>query len=355
MERFFRSLRLKSFFNTPRPLEFTYCNTGLGHSQLSLKKLGLRNKSTFVPPPGDNAVETYIKMVKKDIDLVKKNNIDTIPANVRYNMSRNEQQELRTLMNEPDIIFKPADKGGALVVMDRDQYIQEILNQLSNEEVYKKVSKDPLPEIQKRIAQIIDQGVEDGIIEKDTKKFLIKEHPMTPVLYTLPKIHKDPAHPPGRPIVAGTDSVFSPLATYLDRVLQPLVVNTRSYLKDNMQLLNQLQNITLPNTGVLLVSLDVGSLYTSISHEMGIQAASDSLLNTDHSGSEQSFLIDLLKIVLYENYFLFGDTYYMQRRAQPWGVMWRQLMPICTWQALRNSMYIQTFCFLHTVFSIVAT
>lgn len=38
----------------------------------------------------------------------------------------------------------------------------------------------------------------------------------TPVIYFLPKIHKDINNPPGRPIVNGVDSLSSRLGQYLD-------------------------------------------------------------------------------------------------------------------------------------------
>lgn len=67
--------------------------------------------------------------------------------------------------------------------------------------------------------------------------------PQVPVMYYLPKVHKDPLKPPGRPIISGIGSITSRAGRYIDNYLQPLVVNTPSYLKDTTQVINILDEI----------------------------------------------------------------------------------------------------------------
>ena len=46
----------------------------------------------------------------------------------RSNLSRDEVSSLRELKNNTNIIIKPADKGGATVIMDREAYIDEAID-----------------------------------------------------------------------------------------------------------------------------------------------------------------------------------------------------------------------------------
>ncbi|CAJ0964656.1 unnamed protein product [Ranitomeya imitator] len=79
--------------------------------------------------------------------------------------------------------------------------------------------------------------------------------------------------PPGRPIVASTDSILSPLSILLEKILTPLIKNTPSFLLDTGSLvftivkfgvrlfegsfLQLIQNLgTLPE-GTLLVTFGV--------------------------------------------------------------------------------------------------
>ncbi|CAJ0955439.1 unnamed protein product [Ranitomeya imitator] len=62
----------------------------------------------------------------------------------------------------------------------------------------------------------------------------------------------------------------------------------------------------------LLATLDVKSLYTSIKHELGLEAVSNLLQTSDLSPQAQHLILDLLSTVLRENYFLLGDQFYLQ-------------------------------------------
>lgn len=100
----------------------------------------------------------------------------------------------------------------------------------------------------KKILTLLDLALETNTIDSKTHKFLKIEHPIIPVFYFLPKMHKNLQNPPGRHIVASTDSVFSPLAKHLEKVLTPLVKQTRSFLRDTGKFLDILQTMgPIPN------------------------------------------------------------------------------------------------------------
>lgn len=97
-------------------------------------------------------------------------------------------------------------------------------------------------------------------------EFLEVDHPIIPIFYYLPKVHKNLHNPPGRRM----ESIFSPLAKHLEKILTPLVKETLSYLRDTDHFLEILHTITSIPENSLLVTLDVNSLCTSIQHDLGI-------------------------------------------------------------------------------------
>ena len=73
---------------------------------------------------------------KVEQDLFK-----TIETPTRYsNLSSDEWNAIRSVADDRSIVIKKADKGSAVVVWDRVDYIQEAQKQLKDENVYKKVN-----------------------------------------------------------------------------------------------------------------------------------------------------------------------------------------------------------------------
>ena len=51
----------------------------------------------------------------------------------KKNLTKEEYQSIKSLRNHPDIIIKPADKGSAIVIQDKEYYVKEGERQLHND------------------------------------------------------------------------------------------------------------------------------------------------------------------------------------------------------------------------------
>ncbi|CAJ0948100.1 unnamed protein product [Ranitomeya imitator] len=259
--------------------------------------------------------QTFISAVNRDIEMLKNN----CQKNFKHpNMTADEIEALQLLAKDDEIIIKKADKGGAVVVLDKNEYIEEIKGQLADPGVYERLSHDPKFDIAKAIKLILNEALDLKVIDQDTYDFLNIKFPITPVLYTLPKIHKSLIHPPGRPIVSGCGSILSNIGILLDKILNPLACQMKSYVRDTSDFLDKINTIQLAGQ-VLLASFDVTSLYTSIDHDRGLNAIDKKLSTTQYSVEARKFILQLLKLVLTNNYFLFGDDFYLQRRGVAMG------------------------------------
>ena len=117
---------------------------------------------------------------------------------------------MRDLHGNTDIIIKPVDKGGSIVIINITDYIQEAQRQLLNPEYYKTLTTDPTVTYNKYIHHIIDQAWRLGIINDTTKENLQTKNPRISTFYILPKIHK-PGNP-GRPIINSIGSITKNLS-----------------------------------------------------------------------------------------------------------------------------------------------
>ncbi|CAJ0931098.1 unnamed protein product [Ranitomeya imitator] len=320
LQHFFRNLRLKTHFGLLQDPPHSRIPTSVGDPipVLSIVNLGLRNTSSFNPPHNYHATEAYIELIQKDIDhIFEQHQTGNLPT--YNNISPVEKQALDSLRKNKSITIKPADKGGAIVVQNTTDYISEIYRQLSDGTTYKQISSDPTSTIKTWISAILHKYQSLKIIDSKTAIFLTNPHPVTPVIYTLPKIHKSLTNPPGRPIVASTDSILAPISIYLEKILTPLTRTMRSLILDTGHFLQTLRQFSPTPTGSTLVTFDVCSLYTSIKHDLGLKAVADLLQQCNFTDDSRQFCLELLSLILQNNFFLFGDQYYLQTQGTTMG------------------------------------
>lgn len=109
--------------------------------------------------------------------------------------------------------------------------MEEAYNILSDKKYYTLLPNNPLPEHLISYTDLISFAHQEGILNKKEKDFLLTKNPVMPLFYFLPKVHKNPIKPPGRPIIAGIDSLTSGLSHYIDLHLQKYVITIPSYLR----------------------------------------------------------------------------------------------------------------------------
>lgn len=304
--KFCRTLRLKIFF---------------AEKEINKKEttvpIKLRNKSKFDPNIINSTLETFELIVKEEVTQQWERITESNKR--KRNLTKKETMALKTLKEEKTTILKKADKGGATVLMNLDDYMEEAYNQLQDQKVYRKLTKDPTTEIKREIDIFLQEAYEEDLITEELLKVLVNNEPRTPILYLVPKVHKRLQKPPGRPIVSGIGSIFQPLAIYVDSFLQNIVKELPHCLKDTTDFLNRLDTVKT-DQATWLCTYDIKSLYTSIPTQEGMEATREKLKNDPKlSNRDISFLMTLLDFVLTRNYFRFGSEYYLQLQGTSMG------------------------------------
>ena len=133
--------------------------------------------------------------------------------------------------------------------------------------------------------------------------------PHIPIFYTLTKMHKPT--PVGRPIISGCDGPAERLFSFVDKLLQPIAQQQKSYLKGTTHFINFLEK-TKVSENTILVSVDVMSLYTNIPQEEGINIKNEPPIPTQ-------LLQRALKLILAENSFQFNGKNYVQIHGTAMG------------------------------------
>ena len=320
-----------SFCPTPRPIHPCHIlrDTFLFNRRVKLKYHFARNttnvqetptnpdyfkafkpSSGWTPPPGkDLFLDAFTGNIINRISQLKL----TTP---QKNLTLDEINAFTDLKNDPNIVIKPADKGGATVVLNRQDYINEALRQLSNTNHYELSSQQEFEKSAVEIKNFLSNYVKNGHLPPYTHLHLTYKFPRLPQLYLLPKIHK--RDNPGRPIISAVGCPTEKISAFVDSIFKPLVYQLPSYIRDTTDFINKIQHVNVPENHNL-VTIDVSSLYTNIPHTEGILACRAALLNRDRDDPHTWFLLTLLRHVLTLNYFAFNGVIYHQTSGTAMG------------------------------------
>ena len=275
-------------------------NKGFGH-------IKFKEPSKWKPPPV-TSLEVFIR--QNEMDLLTHG----IPPTKYHNLTYGEKNAIKSLSNNKSIVIKPADKGGAVVVQNVLDYINEGHRQLSDPKFYIETEEDLTHTHTLDINAFLDTMWESDEIDDKCHDYLRVSKERTSLFYMLPKIHKKSTNPPGRPIVSGNGCPTERISQFVDLFLQPTVKLLPSYVRDTTHFLKKLQSLGPIPPGSFLVTMDVASLYTNIPNTEGIEAAKIALLRAGQYGRKPSInnLCTLLQKVLTMNNFNFAGRHYLQ-------------------------------------------
>ena len=294
-EKFLRRVKLKAHFHDkeqpsdePQRDEFE-----------SLKP----KKSNWTPPDGQfTSVDLFVKKCRVDIQKLNFN------KSLKFsNLSKEEWTAHQNLKTRDDIVIKPADKGGAVVVWRTDLYKQEAFRQLADTKFYAKVNKDLTQANQKIVKDTVNKLILQQKLPSTARNLFVTT-PKTSTFYLKPKIHKP--NNPGRPIISACSCPTELISSFLDKKMAPFVKSLPTYIKDTNHALNILKQFSFPGNNKFLFTMDITSLYTVIPNNEGLLALKYFFDQRTVKEPSTDTMLRLAELVLTLNCFTFsGETF----------------------------------------------
>jgi hypothetical protein len=320
--RLIRSIHLKYFFQTKK-------------DDKKIKRFV--EKSTWEPPlkllPPE-CLATTKKLNKNFNEFVKKQerlpNSNVIRLREPENMSKTETTALKNLSKLNNIIIKPADKGGATVIMDLENYLLEAQRQLSDRNYYQQLTGPTYLNNIIKIHEILESLQSGGYISAKQLDYLSGPKECDPrTFYLLPKIHKPPETwtvphkmPQGRPIVSDVNSESYRVSEYIDYFLNPLASRHKAFIKNTYDFVERVRDQPT-DTMDWLVTGDVTSLYTNMNIDRTIRIVKETLskapLDPERPDKE---ILELLELTMRNNDFQFNGQFFLQICGTAMGKMY---------------------------------
>ena len=156
----------------------------------------LSHKSYYASLPSDDrAVNDIVNSMESELDQLLQASQPKKPK--AQNLTPEEKAGLVWINERVDsdsLAVVEADKGGSILLVDPQMLRRKTLEKLENPILYKKLQKDPVPDLQKSLFNIWVRGKEQGLISAEEAKYVmgVSDNPST----------SNPSQPTNRPSTA---------------------------------------------------------------------------------------------------------------------------------------------------------
>ena len=172
-------------------------------------------------------------------------------------------QVLKTLGSDKNLIVLKPDKGNGVVLLNRKDYQEKMMNILNDQSKFQRIDGDWLKIITKnedKINRLLSKMKNNSDITENEYNAMYATGTVPGTLYGLPKVHK--ANNPLRPILSAIGTTGYNLAKFLLPFLAPLTVNSYT-VKDSFSFVEEITTIQ-NSEEYIMASFDVTSLFTNI-------------------------------------------------------------------------------------------
>ena len=257
--RLIRNLKIKDYFSNR-------CN-----KDFDPKRKTFVSPSAWSPPDhhvGQDTLGTIQEIVTSTELIFSKSKIHKnrfLMINNRHcNLTNSEKIALENIRKNNSIIIKPANKGGATVILNKNSYLNEAYRQLNNDNYYLKLNGPIFHHNVTKINNILKDMAKDDFINPKQLKFLqAKDSDRPRIFYLLPKIHKPREKwpqadmPEGRPIVSDCNSESYRISQFIDSHIRPISISPLSirhfaYIKDTYDFISKIRGRTIPHNALVV-------------------------------------------------------------------------------------------------------
>ena len=258
--------------------------------------------------------------IEHELELLKSHltNANSLP--MKHNLNYTERMALKNITRNKELTIKKADKGGKIVIMDTETYIEEGLTHLQDTRTYIEEDRNYTKDTTIAVNRLLKEMKDTKHITKHLYLKLRKNPDTTKTqhIYFLRKIHKSPHEI--RPIVSACNGPTENISAWIDYTLKQLLDTIPSLVTDTIDLVNRVEDLKVPKDA-LLVSIDVKSLYPSIPQNECIRRAIHRY-NKHTPPLEripETFLKRAITHILNDNTFTFNDRHFRQIKGLAMG------------------------------------
>lgn len=310
LSRFERDINLRIFFSGDE-------------NDTSYDPKALRGKSSWRAPIPPREIDNRICRFQKGIEEI------FTRRKTMSNLSSLQRQLLQDLKKNENIVILSADKGLGPVGVTMKRYVEWGLKHLTDSSTYTMIAEDAANAESENLYHTIFKWTCDNrkALSSDELKYIrenVEKARKDPYgyFYLLAKLHKTPIST--RPVCSDCASLPHSVGKWVDRQLQPIVKQQKTYFQNSFELKRLLNNMELLPPNACLFTYDAISMYTNIDTHQCLQRI-EHFLNEATTSDKYPHLFptaltEALHIVMNNNRMRFGDLYVHQHKGIAMGM-----------------------------------
>ena len=271
-----------------------------------------------LPPPIIKRFEDFAQQIRAHFKKKRRHNNNLLPT---------QKLSLKTLKSRPDLLIVNSDKKCGPVLIETSTYINRAYDDHLATATYKELTAESaaahMRQVQNTVSKWRIHHKNKEAFNKQEDHYLSinlnpkKEHKL-PVFYLTIKRHKTPWST--RPIVSCSGSLLYYLGVWVDLHLAVIAKKQPSYLGSSHDLKQILDTTDLPPNASLFIA-DAESMYTSIRTDMALIEIAQFVHQREHlfKDTPTDAMLEALSIIMKNNVFQFGDTYWHQLTGTAMG------------------------------------
>ena len=251
--------------------------------------------------------------------LLKEEEVKALNSLVKNSLVKKEEvRALNSLVKYKDVVIQKVDKGNNIVILNRSDYVSKLNKMLEDISKFKRMNIEEgkalnhLIHMEERIIRLLKSLESQGKISEKEKTNLYPSGSKPGVLHGLAKIHKEleDGTPSFCPIVSAIRTPTYNLAKFCDQLLKPLTSNDYT-IKNSLSFAKEVLDF---DASCFMASFDIKSLFTNIALTETLNLCVQNLYRSETHVSKLTKIsfYKLLKITMFESFFIFDGNFYEQ-------------------------------------------
>ena len=239
---------------------------------------------------------------------------------------------IANLRSRTDVLVVTCDKNLGPAIIDTSTYIKRAYDDhLAHPTVYKELTEDEatnkMIDVKEKVIRWLHKyststktrtGISTQELAYLSHHLKDKEPKKLPIFYLTLKVHKSPWTT--RPIVSCSGSLLYHLGVWVDLHLAKVATAQPAYLRNSRDLVDELITLDLPPNARLFIA-DATSMYTNIRTPAALHEIATFIMQRESHFADipTNALSEALAIVMQNNIFQFGDTFWLQKTGAAMG------------------------------------